>query len=193
LSQLSGPIGLAVRGSGTQAAQALELRLDFTLVKVAIPETTAKAAGAPMTVTAHIKGAAASGGAVRFDARIDLQGADLRPGGSIDKAPGQRLDLALDGTRKGERHLDLDKMLIPSKTEEKEKEKEKTLDPKAFAGLSGHAAVKIDRLRMRKQELTAIVADVTMNEDDLKVNTAQLKAFGGTATGQRHRGVSRAP
>jgi AsmA protein len=190
LSQLSGPIGLAVRGSGTQAAQALELRLDFTLVKVAIPETMAKAAGAPMTVTAHIKGAT-SGGAVRFDARIDLQGADLRPGGSIDKAPGQRLDLALDGTRKGERHLDLDKMLIPSKTEEEEKEK--PLDPKAFAGLSGHAAVKIDRLLMRKQELTAIVTDVTMNEDDLKVNTAQLKAFGGTATGQRHRGVSRAP
>ncbi len=222
LSQFSGPIGLAVRGSGTQAAQALELRLDFTPVKVAIPETMAKAAGAPMTVTAHIKGAAASGGPVRFDARIDLQGADLRPGGSIDKAPGQRLDLALDGTRKGERieladvkahilddelqghgwyessaekatkkfdlqlassHLDLDKMLIPSKTETKEEEaKEKPLDPKPFAGLSGHAAVKIDRLRMRKQELTDIVADVTMNEDDVKVNTAQLKAFGGTAT-----------
>jgi AsmA protein len=218
LSQFSGPIGLAVRASGTQAAQALELRLDFTPVKVAIPETMAKAAGAPMTVTAHVKGAAASGGAVRFDAKIDLQGADLRPGGSIDKAPGQRLDLALDGARKGERieladlrahilddqlqghgwyessaekatkkfdlqlassHLDLDKMLLPSKTQE---EKEKPPDPKAFAGLSGHAAVKIDRLRTRKQELTDIVADVTMNEDDVKVNTAQFKAFGGTAT-----------
>jgi AsmA protein len=224
LSQFSGPIGLAVRGSGTQAAQALELRLDFTPVKIAIPETMAKAAGAPMTVTAHVKGAAASGGPVRFDVRIDLQGADLRPGGSIDKGPGQRLDLALDGARKGERieladlkahildeelqghgwyessaekekatkkfdlqlassHLDLDKMLIPSKTETKEEErKEKPLDPRAFEGLSGHAAVKIDRLRTRKQELTDIVADVTMNEDDIKVNTAQLKAFGGTVT-----------
>jgi len=217
LSQFSGPIGLTVRASGTQAAQILELRLDFTPVKIAIPGTMAKSAGAPMTLAAHAKGAAASGGAVRFDAKIDLQGADLRPGGSIDKAPGQRLDLALDGARKGERieladlkahilddelqghgwyessaekatkkfdlqlassHLDLDKMLIPSKT----KGEEKPADPKSFAGVSGHAAVKIDRLRMRKQELTDIVADVTMNEDDIKVNTAQLKAFGGTAT-----------
>src|SRR5260370_34933685 len=123
-----------------------------------------------------MKGAAASGGPVRFAARIDLQGADLRPGGAIDKAPGQRFDLALDGTRKGERieladvkahilddelqghgwyessaekatkkfdlqlassHLDLDKMLIPSKREREAGEsKDQPLDPQEFARLS---------------------------------------------------------
>ena len=64
-------------------------------------------------------------------------------------------------------HLDLDKMLLPDKTTEKKK----PLDPKTFAGVSGHAAVKIDRLRMRKQDLTDIVADVTMSEDDIKAET----------------------
>jgi AsmA protein len=40
--------------------------------------------------------------------------------------------------------------------------------------------VKIDRLIQKKQELTDIVADVTMVEDQITVNKAQLKAFGGT-------------
>src|SRR5207237_1820630 len=46
-------------------------------------------------------------------------------------------------------HLDLDKMLIPSKAE---KEK-KPVDPKTFAGLSGHAAVKIDRQGVQTTEM----------------------------------------
>ena len=73
---------------------------------------------------------------------------------------------------------DLDKMLLPSQT----KTDKKPVDPKTFAGLSGHASVKIDKLTMKKQTVTDIVADVTVNEDDIKVNTAQLKAFGGTVT-----------
>jgi AsmA protein len=67
-------------------------------------------------------------------------------------------------------------MLIPSK---KEKEK-KPLDPKLFAGLDGHAKVDIGKLTMKKQTVTDIVADITVHEDQVKVNTAQLKAFGGT-------------
>src|SRR5207244_4157326 len=209
-----------------KAAQALELKLDFTPVKLAVPATLTKAAGAAMTIVAHAKGAAAGSGPLRFDARIDLLGVDLRPGKSVYKAPGQRLDVALDGTRTTNKsssspeqkielsdlkahilddeveghgslemkgagakqttrfelslessHLDLDKMLLPS-----EKKEKKPLDPKTFAGLSGHAAVKIDRLRMSKQDMTNIVADVTMVEDAIKVNKADLKAFGGNVT-----------
>jgi AsmA protein len=223
---VSGPIGLRLSASGSQAAQALELKIDLTPVHLVVPEQLSKAAGAPMTLLAHVKGAAANGGPIKFDARLDLAGVDLRPGKSLDKPPGKRLDLALEGTHGANKSstdpekrfeltnlkahilddelqgtgwaetrgigakkattfelqllssgLDLDKMLIPSKTKESE---EKPLDPKMFAGLSGHAAVKIDKLTMKRQTVTDIVADVTVREDEVKVTTAQLKAFGGT-------------
>ena len=221
----AGPVGLTVRASGTQAAQALELRVDLTPVRVTVPEQMAKAAGAPMTLVAHAKGAAANNGPIRFDAKLDLAGVDLRPGQSLDKKPGGRLDLSVEGTRKTNKsstdpeqrieladvkahvlddelqgkgwvemkgagakatkqfdldlassHLDLDRMLMPS-TKKKES---KPLDPASFKGLSGHAKVQIARLTMKKQTVTDIVADVVVQEDQVKVNTAQLKAFGGT-------------
>jgi len=221
----AGPIGLTVRASGTQAAQALELRVDLTPVRVTVPEQMAKAAGAPMTLVAHAKGAAANNGPIRFDAKLDLAGVDLRPGQSLDKKPGGRLDLSVEGTRKTNKsstdpeqrieladvkahvlddelqgkgwvemkgagakatkqfdldlassHLDLDRMLMPS-TKKKES---KPLDPASFKGLSGHAKVQIARLTMKKQTVTDIVADVVVQEDHVKVNTAHLKAFGGT-------------
>ena len=223
---LEGPIGLSLRASGTQAAQALELRIDLTPVKMKVPDQMTKAAGATLKLLAHVHGAASSNGPLRFDAKLDLAGVDLRPGESLDKKPGDRLDLALEGTRKSNRsssdpsqrieladlkahvlddelqgqgwfetkgagakqtkqfdlqlassHLDLDKMLLPST---KKKEEKKPLDPAAFKGLSGHAKVKIDRLTMKKQTMTDIVADIAMQEDRIKVTTAQIKAFGGT-------------
>lgn len=224
-NMLSGPIGLDVRASGTQAAQSLQLKLDLTPVRMHVPQSLTKAAGAPMTFIAHVHGAAASGGPIRFDAKADLTGVDLRPGDAVDKAPGQRLDFAIEGTRSANKsstdpqqrieiadvkahvledeiegkgffeskgagakatrkfelqlassRLDLDKLLLPSKT----KEKKKPLDPKAFAGLSGHATVKIDLLRQKKQEMRDVIADVTVVEDYVKVTKAGLKAFGGT-------------
>ncbi len=224
--KLAGPIGVTLRASGRQAAQALELRVDLTPVKISVPEQMAKAAGAPMTLVAHAGGAASGSGPLRFDAKLDLAGVDLRPGESLDKKPGDRLDLAIEGTRKTNRsssdpqeridladvkahvladevqgkgwfetkgagakatkqfelqlassHLDLDRMLLPST---KKKEEKKPLDPATFRGLSGHAKVQIDRLTMRKQTVTDIVADVSMQEDHVTVTTAQLKAFGGT-------------
>ena len=224
-NMLQGPIGLTVRGTGSQAAQTLELRIDLTPVKMNVPDQMTKAAGAPMTLVAYAKGAAASGGPLRFDAKLDLSGADLRPGESLDKKPGDRLDLAVEGTRTANKsttnpqqrleladvkahviddelqgrgfvemkgsgdkatrqfelqlassHLDLDRMLLPSK---KQKES-KPLDPATFRGLSGHAKAQIARLTYRKQTLTDIVADVVVQEDHVTLNTAQLKAFGGT-------------
>ncbi|MCA1829377.1 MAG: YdbH domain-containing protein [Myxococcales bacterium] len=202
---IAGPIGLHVSGSGTEKAPVLEAKIDLTPVKLVVPGQMAKAAGAPLTVTAHLKGAD------KFDVKVDLAGVDLRPGQSIDKAPGQRLDVAVQGSRKGERidvadlkahvledelegrgfldgkkfdfqltssGLNLDKLLLPS-TKKKES---KPLDPKTFAGVDGHAKVQIDKLTYRKQTVTDIVADVLVHEDDVKVNTAQLKAFGGTVS-----------
>lgn len=95
---VAGPIGLDVRGSGTQAAQALNIAVDLTPVRLRVPDQLSKEAGGAMKLNAQISGAAASGGALRFDAKADLDGVDMRPGLLVNKAPGQRLDVAAAGT-----------------------------------------------------------------------------------------------
>jgi AsmA protein len=96
--QVRGPIGVSLQAAGTAGAQELELKIDLTPVKLAIPDSVSKAAGAAMTLTARLQGA--SGGAAKFQIKADLSGADMRPGGSLDKAPGERLELTLSGRRK---------------------------------------------------------------------------------------------
>ncbi|HYV64979.1 MAG TPA: AsmA-like C-terminal region-containing protein, partial [Myxococcales bacterium] len=223
---VAGPIGLLVHASGTQAAQALEVRVDFTPAKLVFPHAMTKAAGAPMTFVAQLKGVAQ--GKIGFDANVDLAGVDLRPGESLDKAPGQRLELLAKGTRSssgttanpqqridldtvalhvlddridvrgwaetkgaGEgatkqfdlqvtsEHLDLDRMLLPSKTQKKEEEEKPPVDPAAFAGLSGHAAVKVAKATYKKQPFQNVVADVYVQEDRVEVRTASIQGLGG--------------
>ncbi|RKH45647.1 AsmA family protein [Corallococcus sp. AB049A] len=95
---IAGPIGLDVRGSGTQEAQALNIAVDLTPVRLRVPDQLTKDAGGAMKLNATVTGAAASGGALRFDAKADLNGVDLRPGLLVNKAPGQRLEVAAAGT-----------------------------------------------------------------------------------------------
>ena len=110
--QVSGPIGLTVRGSGTQAAPTLAVTLDFTPVRLAIPQQLAKAAGAPMTLVTHLRGAGKN--TYRFDVDLDLAGADLRPGQLLDKPPGRPMALALKGSasRGGTTRLKLDQWTL---------------------------------------------------------------------------------
>jgi AsmA protein len=84
-------------------------------------------------------------------------------------------------------HLDLDRLLLPSET--KKKEEKPPLDPKTFAGLSGHVNAKLDRVRFKGNDLTNLVADATIKEDQVDITTAQMAAFGGTidASGTRIR------
>lgn len=96
--QVEGPIGLVVRGSGTEAAQSVSAELDFTPVRLRIPDSLSKEAGAPMRLVTHLRGAAATGGPLRFENQTELAGVDLRPGGTVNKAPGQRLDVSAQGT-----------------------------------------------------------------------------------------------
>lgn len=218
--QLSGPIGLVVRGSGTEAAQAIEVQLDFTPVRVSIPGTMTKTPGAPMSLLAHLRGASA--GTLRFDLRADLAGVDLRPGHSLDKPPGQPLDVSISGSKSGEGgnkaplkvqiaemtahvrdalfsgsgsvemsgsdknkktdfelaiqspRVDLDTLLLPSS-----KKESGPPDPKSFAGLRGHAAVKIGALHKSKLEFSNVLADLRLKEDELTVQTLSMGAFGG--------------
>ncbi|HVP61857.1 MAG TPA: AsmA-like C-terminal region-containing protein [Myxococcaceae bacterium] len=94
--QAAGPIGLTIRGAGTQAAPTLDLTLDFTPVRLAIPEQLTKAAGAPMTAVTHLQGAGKA--TYRFHADLDFAGADLRPGQLLDKPPGKPMALSLEGS-----------------------------------------------------------------------------------------------
>jgi AsmA protein len=106
--EVSGPIGLRVNASGTQAAPALALTLDFTPVRMAIPEQLAKAAGAPMQLVAQVRGAGRN--TYRFETDAQLSGVDLRPGMLLDKPPGKPLQLTARGTlqRGSTTHLKLE-------------------------------------------------------------------------------------
>ena len=94
---VAGPVGLVIRGSGGEATQSAEARFDLTPVRLFVPDQLAKAAGAPMTLVVRAD-AAQGGGRVRFDAVLDLAGADLRPGGTLAKKPGDPLALRAAGT-----------------------------------------------------------------------------------------------
>jgi AsmA protein len=95
--QIAGPIEILLHAAGTQGGQALEMRVDFTPVKIDLPRTMTKAAGATMMMVAHVRGAEKD--KLAFDANLDLSGTDLRPGQSLNKAPGQKLALSAKGTR----------------------------------------------------------------------------------------------
>ncbi len=92
---VAGPIGLSLRGSGSAAAQRLELRVDLGPVRLVVPRQLEKAAGAPLALVATAD--AAQGGRVRFDADADLAGVDLRPGGALAKKPGDPLSVRVSG------------------------------------------------------------------------------------------------
>src|SRR5215813_7908115 len=110
--QAAGPIGLTIRGAGTQAAPTVAVMLDFTPVRLAIPMQLSKAAGAPMTLVTHLHGAGRN--TYLFDADLDLAGADLRPGQLLDKPPGRPMALALKGSasRGGATRVKLDQWTL---------------------------------------------------------------------------------
>jgi AsmA protein len=226
---IAGPIGLAVRGSGTAEAQAAEIRVDLTPVRLLVPAQLAKAAGAPLVLLA--RAAVSQGGdRVSFDATADLRGVDLRPGGAVAKRPGDplslkasgstraqgdareirldRLDLELLADRlqgsgdvrlagtgpkattrfaaelRGER-LDLDRLLLPTPDATKGKAKApppKPLDPAAFAGLSGTAALRLGTLRLKGMDARDVAVRVRVEGDEVTLEEARLVAFGGTVS-----------
>ncbi|MBM7112271.1 AsmA family protein [Archangium primigenium] len=116
-NQVAGPIGFTVRGGGNQAQQALDVSVDLTPVRLNIPAQLTKEAGGIMKLTARLTGAPASGGALRFDAKTDMTGVDLRPGALLDKRPGQTFTLDTAGTYqpaqgKGPMKVDLSRMAL---------------------------------------------------------------------------------
>jgi AsmA protein len=96
---VAGPIGLTLRGSGTEAGQAVRLELDLGPVRLGLPRRLEKAAGASMSLTARAD--LVPGGPVRFEATADLSGTDLRPGGTLAKKPGDPFSAAVAGRWRG--------------------------------------------------------------------------------------------
>jgi AsmA protein len=112
--QIAGPIGLRISGGGTQESQEVQLRLDLAPVRLDVPETVSKRAGAPLLVNATAR-ALGGGGQVAFDATVDASGVDLRPGGAIAKKPGDPLTLSATGTWRQageEQQLDLSQLAL---------------------------------------------------------------------------------
>jgi len=225
---ISGPVGLSVKGSGTQEAQALNLDVDLTPVRLRIPEQLSKEAGAPMRLSSRLTGAAASGGALRFDAKANLAGADLRPGLLLNKGPGQRLDVEAAGTYqptkdgmkvdigqlgvnvledtlggtasfalagKGKKQtttftmdmksqrLNADALLM--KDEEIMARNNGVLpappdDPTRFNGMRGDMKFQVASVRYSEQDMSNMVAHITMVDDLIKVEKFSAVAYGGT-------------
>jgi AsmA protein len=94
---VAGPIGLTLQAAGTSAWPLLELRADLAPVRLSFAKKLEKPAGAPLTAVARLRGG--EGGALRFELEADLSGLDLRPGGSLDKRPGDRFKLFVGGAR----------------------------------------------------------------------------------------------
>jgi AsmA protein len=94
---VDGPIGLELTGSGTGQAQTLALRADLGPVRLRIPDQLEKAAGTPASLVVKAD-ASQGGGAIRYDATLDLAGVDLRPGRSLNKKPGDALSVTAAGS-----------------------------------------------------------------------------------------------
>ncbi|HWE24271.1 MAG TPA: AsmA-like C-terminal region-containing protein, partial [Myxococcales bacterium] len=105
-----------------------------------------------------------------LDDRIDGRGFLQTKG--VGDAATKQFDLQLSSAR-----LDLDKILLSS--EKKEEEEKPPPDPKTFAGVSGHAAVKIGNVTYKKQLFQNVLADVTMKGDEIDVQTASIQGLGG--------------
>jgi AsmA protein len=111
---VAGPIGLSVRGEGSQSAQTADVRLDLTPVRLVVPDQLTKAAGAPLLVLLRAA-VSEDGGRVRFDATAELAGVDLRPGGTVAKKPGDPLSVKTAGSyeAKGDaQHVRLDSLEV---------------------------------------------------------------------------------
>ena len=110
---LDGPIGLSLRGGGSAEAQRLRLEVDLGPVRLAVPKQVAKAAGAPARLVATLD--VAGNGRLSYEAEADLGGLDLRPGGTLAKAPGDVLRITSRGSARasdGTTDLSVDQVAI---------------------------------------------------------------------------------
>lgn len=166
---IQGPIGLSITGGGTQASQAVEIALNLTPVRLQVPLQLTKAAGAPMTFTARVAGAAVSGGALGFNVNGDLTGADLRPGLLLDKAPGQKLDLAAKGTYRPARGAQPTQVTVSSLTLHALSD---TVTGNASATLSGQG-------KAAKTAFTVALRSPRLDADSLLLSDQEVMARNG--------------
>ncbi|MGQ0504095.1 MAG: AsmA family protein, partial [Myxococcaceae bacterium] len=89
--KLGGVVAASLRGSGSEANARIALDVDLSGARLSLPEQLSKAAGTPLKLHADLAGAAERALDFSFDA--NLAGLDLRPGGQVNKGPGQPFTL----------------------------------------------------------------------------------------------------
>jgi AsmA protein len=94
--EVAGPVGVVLVASGGAEAPKVSFQVELTPVRLRIPGQLTKAAGTTLRLVGTVQGQ--GGGKLSFATHADLAGADLRPGGLLDKPPGAPLQLALAGT-----------------------------------------------------------------------------------------------
>jgi AsmA protein len=99
---------------------------------------------------------------------------------------GAKATTRFEAELRGER-LDLDRLLLetpePAKGGRAKRAPEaEPLDPAAFAGLSGTAAVRLGALRMQGMDMRDVVLRVQVKGDEVRFEEARLVAFGGTVS-----------
>jgi len=113
---------------------------------------------------------------------VDLLGDRLtgKASASLGRQAGART-IRFTAEARGDR-LDLDRLLVPApKDAPPPPPKPPTVyEAKAFAGLSGTAALRLGALRAEGQELKDVVVRITVAEDEITLTEARLVAFGGT-------------
>ena len=158
--------------------------LDLAGVDLRPGGSLAKKPGDPLSVKAAGSYRAA-GEAQELDVeRLELAALADRLTGRANvklEGTGAKATTRFDAELRGDR-LDLDALLIPAPEPAPgaKPAPEEPLDPAAFRGLSGVAALRLGVLRMEKIETRNVVARIRVQEDKVTFEQARLEAFGGT-------------
>jgi AsmA protein len=179
------PTSLVARAEAAQGGGRVrfDAALDLGGVDLRPGGTVAKKPGDPLTVklAGTYRGSAGAKDVDVSTVDVNLLGDRLGGRAKVSMAgtpakPTTRFDADVSGAR-----LDLDRLLLPT-PKEKPKEASKPLEPKAFAGLSGVARLKLGALRMKGVTATDVLVTMRVEEDAVTFDEARLVAFGGSVS-----------
>jgi AsmA protein len=191
LSKAAGaPASLVARIDAAGGGNAwFDATLDLAGLDLRPGETLAKKPGDPLRARAVGTYQPQGDGAEIDVERLELAALADRLAGRASvrlAGSGPRATTRFEADLRGDR-LDLDRLLVPApeaagKPPASAPPKPEPLDPAAFRGLSGTAALRLGALRMEKVDARNVVLRVKVEEDRVTFEEARLEAFGGTVS-----------
>ncbi len=187
------PAVVTAQLAGGAKKASLQIAADLTGVDLRPGGLLAKAPGDRLALSAAGRyETAGSSRKVDIDRlEVLLPGDSVAGRGRVETAgAGERRTARFDLSLASER-LDLDRLLLPAapapapaptRVPAPAEKEQRPPDPKAFAGLSGTAEVKVGLLRLRKAELRNALVRLRLEEDRLTVEQARAEGFGGELT-----------